>query len=77
MFNKDSMIAKFANIEDFGTDEYQKNYFELEEFSNRFLKSALKFNFFPKDYPWPIDPFHNWSRIWEYPFVWKQIKDIK
>lgn len=71
------MIAKFANIDDFNSAEYQKNYFELEEFSNRFLKSALKFNFFPKDYPWPLDPFHNWSRIWEYPFVWKQINNIK
>lgn len=71
------MIAKFADIEDFNSAEFRKNYLELEKFSNRFLKSALKFNFFPKDYPWPVDPFHNWSRIWEYPFVWKQIKDIK
>lgn len=71
------MIAKFADIDDCNSTEFRKNYLELEEFSNRFLQSALKFNFFPKDYPWPVDPFHNWSRIWEYPFVWKQIKDIK
>lgn len=71
------MIAKFANINDFNSTDYQKNYIELEDFSNRFLKSALKFDFFPKNYPWPVDPFHNWSRIWEYPFAWKQIKDIK
>ena len=70
------MIAKFAEIGDFNSGEYQKNYFELEEFSNRFLESALKSGFFPKDYPWPIDPFHNWSRIWEYPFVWEQIKGV-
>lgn len=74
MFSKISMIAKFADINDFNSDLFRKNYFELESFSNRFLKSALKYNFFPKDYPWPLDPFHNWSRIWEYPFVWNQIK---
>jgi ubiquinone/menaquinone biosynthesis C-methylase UbiE len=79
MFSKteNGMIAKFADIDDFNSQDYRENFFELEEFSNRFLKSALKFDFFPKDYPWPIDPFHNWSRIWEYPFVWQQIKDIK
>ncbi len=71
------MTIKFAEIDDFNSGEYRENYFELEEFSNRFLKLALKLDFFPKDYPWPVDPFHNWSRIWEYPWVWKQIKKIK
>lgn len=71
------MIVKFANTEDFNSRDYRKNYLDLEDFSNRFLKSALKFDFFPKDYPWPVDSFHNWSRIWEYPFVWRQIENIK
>lgn len=71
------MIAKFADTGDFNSEELRKDYFELEEFSDRFLKLVLKLDFFPKDYPWPVDPFHNWSRIWEYPFVWKKIKDIK
>lgn len=71
------MIAKFADTGDFNSEEFRKNYFELEKFSNRFLKLALKFGFFPKNYPWPVDPFHNWSRIWEYPFVWNQIKDLR
>ena len=47
---------------------------KMERFSNRFLntnKIALK------DYmiKWVKDPLHQWSRQWEYPFVFERIKE--
>ncbi len=48
---------------------------ELEKFSNDFLstnKASLR------DYmnKWVEDPLHQWSRQWEYPFVFNRVKKI-
>jgi SAM-dependent methyltransferase len=42
----------------------------MEEFSNNWLvRNAERL----KSYPWSKDPFHQWSRQWEYPWVFKNI----
>ena len=47
-----------------------------EEFSNKYIKYMLKIGGYPKDYPWPIDNLHNWSRWWEYAFAWMHVKEL-
>ena len=49
---------------------------ELEEFSNRYIKEMLKIGGYPAAYPWPVDNLHNWSRWWEYAFVWLNLKRL-
>lgn len=49
---------------------------ELEEFSNRYIRDMLNIGGYPASYPWPVDNLHNWSRWWEYAFVWVNLKGI-
>jgi len=46
---------------------------EMESFSNAFLEAHSKAL---KDYSrrWVADPFHQWSRQWEYPFAYSYIQ---
>ena len=45
----------------------------MESFSDNFLKEfALQL----KNYRWVTDPFHQWSRQWEYPFTYSLIRDF-
>ena len=46
---------------------------ELERFSNRFL-SENRAHLVPYARKWVSDPLHNWSRQWEYPFVFNCIR---
>lgn len=58
-------------------DNYQKLandglFLEMERFSNDFIgrfASALK------AYNWVSDPFHQWSRQWEYPFAYSYLEE--
>lgn len=43
---------------------------EMEKFSDEFLKRNGKVL---SAYPWVKDSFHQWSRQWEYPFVYSKI----
>ena len=51
------------------TEDFQK----MEDFSNDFLLKNK--NVFLK-YKWSNDPFHQWSRQWEYPFVYSHIQNL-
>jgi SAM-dependent methyltransferase len=44
----------------------------MESFSDDFL---IKFDFLKYKYKWVKDPFHQWSRQWEYPYVFTSIKN--
>ena len=44
---------------------------DIETYSNAFLKAH---SFIQKRYSWVKDPFHQWSRQWEYPFVFNSIR---
>ena len=47
---------------------------EIESFSDQFLNDhSLKLRDYGKK--WVTDPLHQWSRQWEYPFAYAQIKD--
>lgn len=43
---------------------------QIEECSDKFLRDH---SFLKDQYSWVKDPFHQWSRQWEYPFVFSSI----
>ena len=48
-------------------------YVDLMEVEQRnFLN--VESHFRNPEYNWPRDALHNWSRIWEYPYVYHQLK---
>lgn len=47
-------------------------FLEIEKYADAFLK---KFNFLKDHYSWVKDPFHQWSRQWEYPFIYSRINE--
>ncbi len=48
---------------------------ELEEFSNRFI-AVNKKELEGYSNKWALDPLHQWSRQWEYPFVYSRIQPV-
>jgi hypothetical protein len=47
---------------------------QMEDYSDTFLeKNAFFLNKYKKK--WIFDPFHQWSRQWEYPYVFLKIKN--
>lgn len=44
----------------------------LEKEQDIFLSKEPEFR--SKEYKWPRDPLHNWSRVWEYPYVYHALK---
>ena len=62
-------------------DEYfklirSKLFANMENYSNSFIKTN-KLLLYPYIQKWIKDPFHQWSRQWEYPYVYSQISSIK
>lgn len=47
----------------------------LEQEQAEFLK--YEHNFRSKEYRWPRDPLHAWSRLWEYPYVYHHLQKIQ
>lgn len=50
-------------------------YNKMERFSDEFLrKNANVLKFYSNK--WVVDPFHTWSRIWEYIFVYEKLREM-
>jgi SAM-dependent methyltransferase len=47
-------------------------FLRMEKFSDNFIK---KFTPALEKYPWVIDPFHQWSRQWEYAFAYSYLEE--
>lgn len=56
-----------AALSDLAGGGWQELYGELRDVQREFLSKESQFR--SPDYPWPRDALHNWSRIWEYPYV--------
>ncbi len=63
-----------ASLDDLACEELLAIRRLLEEQQQRFLLEEAAFR--STDYPWPRDALHNWSRIWEYPFVFAQLRRL-
>jgi SAM-dependent methyltransferase len=61
-----------ATMEDLEQPIYQQVFQELEAIQAKFLAEQAKFR--SRRYRWPKDALHNWSRIWEYPYVYQQLR---
>jgi len=57
-----------ASKSDIKTAEWQNVFKKLEEDQEIFLSYENSFR--SKEYKWPRDPLHTWSRQWEYPYIY-------
>ena len=64
---------RFASISDLELEEWKRAYGDLEKFSNSYVNFIIEHKLVSKDYLWPIDPVHNITRIWEYPYAFHQL----
>ncbi|MFC1667161.1 class I SAM-dependent methyltransferase [Candidatus Omnitrophota bacterium] len=64
---------RLASISDLELNEWKSAYNDLEGYSNRYVDFIIEHKLLFKDYPWPVDPVHNFTRIWEYPYAYHQL----
>ena len=50
------------------TEAWRDIFSTLEQQQSEFLSKANELR--SKEYRWPTDPLHCWSRIWEYPYIY-------
>ncbi len=61
----------FAGRTDLEKEEWRVLFSSLQGEQAEFLKHQDKFR--SKEYKWPRDPLHTWSRLWEYPYAYHHI----
>ena len=61
-----------ASTSDLTTETWKRLFTSLEEEQAAFLEKDHLFR--SKDYIWPKDALHSWSRVWEYPYVYHHLK---
>lgn len=57
-----------ASVSDLENPQYQEIFSKLDREQGFFIHKESVFR--SKEYKWPRDPLHCWSRIWEYPYVY-------
>jgi len=67
-------INGYATVSDLKKEEWRLVFDKLQNEQSEFLKFQDKFR--SDDYKWPKDPLNEWSRIWEYPYIYENIKKI-
>lgn len=65
----------FAARTDLDENGWKVSFDRLEQEQTEFLK--YEHNFRSKEYKWPRDPLHTWSRLWEYPYVYNHLQKIQ
>ena len=61
-----------AALGDLTSEVWRKAFDELLREQDRFL--AHESSFRSAEYAWPKDALRNWSRVWEYPFVYHHVR---
>ena len=61
-----------AAVSDLQSSEWRELFALLETQQAEFLDQESAFR--SPEYKWPRDPLHNWSRLWEYPYVYHHLK---
>ena len=64
----------FASLDDLESSRYVEVFAHLEAEADRFERMSPSFR--GADYHWPADPLHQWSRVWEYPYVWHHLETV-
>lgn len=65
----------FASLSDLDEPSWASLLSFLEKEQESFLAQEARFR--SPDYPWPKDPLHTFSRIWEYPYAYYHLKKWK
>lgn len=65
----------FAAKTDLEDKDWKILFSSLEREQSVFLNNQDKFR--SKEYKWPRDPLHTWSRLWEYPYVYYHLQRIQ
>src|SRR5690349_2142457 len=58
---------------DFDSSDWREIFATLERQQMEFLAKEPLFR--SKEYPWPRDPLHCWSRAWEYPYAYYHLRE--
>lgn len=61
-----------AALSDLQSPEHKDIFSQLEIEQQVFLDNEQEFR--SGQYKWPRDPLHTWSRVWEYPYVYHNIR---
>jgi SAM-dependent methyltransferase len=61
-----------ASLDDLESPYWRETFCRLEEFQRQFLSRQQEF--ISPEYKWPVDTLHEWSRVWEYPYVYFHLK---
>lgn len=61
-----------AALTDLGSHEWRELFAHMESEQSRFLAEEARFR--SAAYPWPRDPLHTWSRVWEYPYAFHHLR---
>jgi hypothetical protein len=61
-----------AALSDLQTQDWYQLFELLEKDQTTFLDKEE--HIFSQEYKWPHDPLFNWSRVWEYPYVFHHLK---
>lgn len=64
-----------AALSDLATPECQALFRRLEAVQEQFLAKESQFR--SPDYQWTRDPLHDWSRSWEYPYVFYHLERLR
>ena len=62
----------YASLDDFEAESWKSTFSKLERLQEKFLSNESDFR--SEDYTWPRDALHSWSRVWEYPYVFANLK---
>ncbi len=65
----------FAARTDLEKEDWKILFSLLESKQSEFLNYQDEFR--SKEYKWPRDPLHTWSRLWEYPYVYHHLQRIQ
>jgi SAM-dependent methyltransferase len=76
MNSKPNAFARsgLAALSDLDSPEWRQIFELLEGEQALFLEHESEFR--SPEYIWPRDPLHNWSRIWEYPYVMHHLQSF-
>lgn len=64
-----------AAVSDLQTPVWRELFSILESAQEDFLSKQHLFR--SATYKWPLDALHNWSRVWEYPYVYLQMRKFR
>jgi SAM-dependent methyltransferase len=63
-----------AALSDLSTPEWRELFAGFERDQEKFLSREVAFR--SPEYAYPRDPLHNWSRAWEYPYVFHHLEGV-